>query len=38
MEDYDEQNDSLTDSAIVGKYHSAADIVNSKNSFFSFFH
>lgn len=28
MEDYDEQNDSLADSAIVGKYHSAADVVN----------
>jgi hypothetical protein len=33
MEDYDEQNDSLADSAIVGKYHSAADVVNSKKFF-----
>lgn len=28
MEDYDEQTESLTDSGVVGKYHSAADIVN----------
>lgn len=28
MEEYDEQIESLTDSGVVGKYHSAADVVN----------